>query len=97
VWWKNHSLTDLDYQVATLANFGLDATRDNVEHQHQFTQEFRFASSKDKPLNVGDALKLDWQAGVFVFNQEYEQDAENNISSTFGFPTGVVHPADLGD
>jgi iron complex outermembrane receptor protein len=97
--WRNHGLTDLDYGIATLANYGLYATRDDVEQQYQFTQEFRFSSSKDKPLNVSDALKLDWQTGVFVFNQDYQQDAANNISSTFGFfPTNAsTSSADLGD
>jgi iron complex outermembrane receptor protein len=99
VWWRNHGLTDLDYQTATLANYGLYATRDNVEKQHQFTQEFRFASSKDKPLSVSSALKLDWQAGIFVFNQDYQQDAENNITSAFDFfPARVsASSSDLGD
>ena len=97
VWWKNHGLTDLDYQVATAANFGLYAIRDNAEQQHQFTQEFRFASSKDRPLNLNDAVKLDWQAGLFVFNQDYQQNTTNRI--TFGFyPTSVgTTAADLGD
>jgi len=97
VWWKNHGLTDLDYQVATAANFGLYAIRDDAEQQHQFTQEFRFASSKDRPLNLNDAVKLDWQAGLFVFNQDYQQNTTNRI--TFGFyPTSVgTTAADLGD
>jgi iron complex outermembrane receptor protein len=99
VWWKNHGLTDLDYQVATYANYGLYGIRDNAEQQHQFTQEFRFASSKDRPVNLSNALKLDWQAGVFVFNQDYHQNAVNNISSVFGFfPTSVsTSSSDLGD
>jgi iron complex outermembrane receptor protein len=99
VWWRNHALTDLDYQTAALANYGLYATRDNVETQHQFTQEFRFASSKDKPLDASDDLKLDWQAGIFVFNQGYQQNAANDISSAFGFfPASVSTSAsDLSD
>jgi iron complex outermembrane receptor protein len=99
VWWRNHGLTDLDYQIATYANYGLYAIRDNIEKQHQFTQEFRFTSSKDKPLSMSDTLKLDWQAGVFVFNQNYQQDAANDISSAFGFfPASVsTSSTDLGD
>jgi iron complex outermembrane recepter protein len=79
VWWKNHSLTDLDYQTATLANRFFYATRDNAEQQHQFTQEFRFASSKDKPLGLTNTLTLNWQAGVFIFNQNYQQHAKNDF------------------
>jgi len=99
VWWKNHSLTDLDYQIATYANYGLYATRDNVESQHQFTQEFRVSSSREKPLNTGDALKLDWHAGIFIFDQGYQQDAANNMSSAFGFfpPSVSTSATDLGD
>jgi iron complex outermembrane recepter protein len=99
VWWRNHSLTDLDYQAATMANYGTYATRDDVESQHQFTQEFRFSSAKGNPLNLGDAVKLDWQAGIFIFNQGYQQDAANNISSAFGFfsPIASTSSANLGD
>ena len=99
VWWKSHALTDLDYQIATLANYGMYAIRDDSEQQNQFTQEFRFASSKDRPLSMSDALKLDWQAGVFIFNQDFQQHAANDISSTFGFfPASVsTSSADLGD
>jgi len=79
VWWKNHGLTDLDYQTATLANGFFYATRDDAEQQHQFTQEFRFASSKDKPLSLTNALNMDWQAGVFIFNQNYQQHAKNDF------------------
>jgi iron complex outermembrane receptor protein len=85
VWWKNHSLTDLDYQTATLQNGGLYAIRDNVDRQHQFTQEVRLSSSKDKPLSLASALDLSWQTGLFVFKQNYQQDAANDISSIYGF------------
>jgi iron complex outermembrane recepter protein len=85
VWWKDQSLTDLDYQTATLANGGLYAIRDNLDQQHQFTQEFRFASAGDKSINLSDALNFGWQAGIFAFKQDYKQDAINDISSVFGF------------
>jgi iron complex outermembrane recepter protein len=85
VWWRNHALTDLDYQTATMANYGIYAIRDSVESQHQFTQEFRFSSSKDSPLNLSDAIKLDWQAGIIIFNQDYQQDALNNFSSPYSY------------
>jgi iron complex outermembrane recepter protein len=85
VWWRSHALTDLDYQIASYNNGGMYAIRDNVEQQYQFTQEFRFTSIKDKPVNLGDALKLSWQAGVFVFKQDYKQNATNDISFAYGF------------
>ncbi len=85
LWWKNHALTDLDYQTASLSNGGLFGVRNNEEDQHQFTQEFRFSSPRSKSVRLADSLRLLWQAGVFVFKQDYEQEAMNDISSTFGF------------
>jgi iron complex outermembrane recepter protein len=83
--WKNHSLTDLDYQTASLANYGFYAVRDVVDQQHQFTQEFRLASAKDKEISLGNALSMNWQTGIFIFNQSYRQGARNDISSVYGF------------
>jgi iron complex outermembrane receptor protein len=99
VWWRNRGLTDLDYSTASLPNFGLFATRDNVEEEHQFTQEFRAASSKDKPLKLGDDFDLSWQSGVFLFSQSYNQSATNSTISTLGFfpPSGSLSTADLDD
>jgi iron complex outermembrane receptor protein len=85
LWWDNRALTDLDYQIAALSNGGLFALRDNADQQRQFTQEFRFSSARDKALMLGKTLNLNWQAGVFVFKQNYRQDAANDISSVFGF------------
>jgi iron complex outermembrane receptor protein len=86
VWWRHHSLTDLDYQTATLANNGLYATRDTVNRQYQFTQEFRVASPRDTAFRFSNDLDLKWQAGIFLFRQNYQQDAENvfyqSLSST---------------
>jgi iron complex outermembrane receptor protein len=79
VWWKTHGITDLDYQAATPANGFFYATRDDAQQQHQFTQEFRFASSKDKPLSLSHNLDLSWQAGVFIFNQSYQEHAKNDF------------------
>jgi iron complex outermembrane recepter protein len=97
VWWKNHSLTDLDYQTAALTNGGLYATRDNAEQQHQFTQEFRFSSSKDKPLSLTKDLDLHWQAGVFIFNQNYQQHATNDIFNLFYGRNVTSSSTDLDD
>jgi iron complex outermembrane recepter protein len=99
VWWKNHSLTDLDYQTAVPANGGLYAVRDNADQQHQFTQEFRFSPAKERAIRINKALNLRWQAGIFVFNQNYRQHAVNDITSTFGFfPRNVSRSAsDLDD
>jgi len=75
----------LDYQTASLFNGGLYAVRDTADQQHQFTQEFRLASNKDRSINLGSELNLSWQTGIFIFDQNYQQDAANDISSIFGF------------
>jgi iron complex outermembrane receptor protein len=82
VWWKNEGLTDLDY-TAFPGN-----TRDNVEEQHQLSQEFRLASSKDKPLKLSESLDLAWQSGVFAFSQSYDQHILNSVV----FPNPVPPP-----
>ena len=95
VWWKNEGLTDLDYGVASPANFFLDATRDNVEEQHQFTQELRFSSPREKPIELG-SMSLSWQSGVFFFTQSYEQSATNAFAPPLAFESGRSS-ADLDD
>ena len=82
VWWKNEGLTDLDYSPFP------GNTRDNVEEQHQFSQEFRLASPKDKPFKLNDALDLAWQSGVFLFSQSYDQHIVNSVV----FPNPVPPP-----
>jgi len=74
VWWKAVDETDLDYTTNSIA------TRHNAEKDFQFTQEIRLASAKDAPLKISDAASLKWQAGVFFFTQNYDQDAVNNFA-----------------
>lgn len=86
-YWWTEDITDLDY--SQLAPF----FRQNEEEQHSFTQEFRFASPLDKPIELSSTAKLAWQAGLFYFHNEYEQDALTLI------PTGgpVLQRATLAD
>jgi iron complex outermembrane recepter protein len=42
-------------------------TADGIPHHSQFTQEFRIESQYSGPLN--------WQAGVFYFNEDYDVDS----------------------
>jgi iron complex outermembrane receptor protein len=76
-WWRNDASTDWDYAgiyTPIVAPFGtVPFYEDNVEQQRQFTQEFRAASSKEKPVQLADALDLSWQSGVFLFSQAYHQ------------------------
>jgi iron complex outermembrane receptor protein len=72
--WKTQDVTDLDYSPLPLA------TRDNAEEDFQFSQELRFASSDGSPIKVSDAVNLRWQGGLFLFSQNYKQDAINSFS-----------------
>ena len=80
VWWKTVDETDLDYTPLALA------TRHNEEKDVQFTQEIQLASAKDAPIKISDSATLKWQAGIFFFTQNYDQDAYNDI----------LNPAALG-
>jgi iron complex outermembrane receptor protein len=72
--WKTEDATDLDYSPLPLL------TRDNAEESFQFTQEVRVASSAAAPVRLSDGAVLKWQAGVFLFTQNYDQDAVNTFS-----------------
>jgi iron complex outermembrane receptor protein len=95
--WKTEDLTDLDYSPLPLV------TRDNREESFQFTQEVRVASSASAPLRFSDGAALKWQGGVFLFTQNYEQEATNSFTGGFlspflPFPVQQTSPqADLDD
>jgi iron complex outermembrane receptor protein len=72
--WKTADLTDLDYSPRPLV------TRSNQEEDFQFTQEARFSSARAVPFMRSDRISFKWQAGVFVFTQNYTQDAVNTFS-----------------
>ena len=95
--WKTEDATDLDYSPLPLV------TRENAEDAFQFTQEVRLASAAGAPVRVSDAVSLKWQTGVFLFTQNYDQDAVNNfapflLSPFLGFPVSQTSPqAQLDD
>ncbi|MQA30343.1 MAG: TonB-dependent receptor plug domain-containing protein [Luteitalea sp.] len=72
--WRTEDATDLDYTPLPLV------TRDNREESFQFTQEVRVASPASAPVRLSDDLALRWQAGAFVFTQDYQQDAVNTVA-----------------
>jgi iron complex outermembrane receptor protein len=74
VHWKTDDLTDLDYTALPLL------TRANAEKDTQFTEEARIASTPAGALKVSKTASLKWQAGVFIFTQNYDQDAVNTFS-----------------
>jgi len=94
--WRTQDVTDLDYTPAPLI------TRDNAEDAFQFTQEVRFASADNAALKLSDNARLRWQSGLFLFTNDYRQDAINQFSPfVFGglpFPVAQHSPrADLDD
>jgi iron complex outermembrane receptor protein len=74
VWWKTDDLTDLDYTPLPLIR------RANGEDNRQFTEELRVASAKNAAHTLSDQVTLRWQAGLFLFSQNYTQDAVNMFS-----------------
>ena len=94
--WNTDDLTDLDYTPAPLL------TRSNQEKSGQFTQEIRFASPAAAAVRLSDHASLKWQGGVFLFSQNYEQDAVNNfapfvLSPFLPFDVAQHAPAELDD
>lgn len=78
--WKTSDFTDLDYTALPLV------TRTNDEEDFQFTTEARVSSAKAAPITMANGTALRWQAGVFVFTQNYSQTAVNSFSP------GVLSP-----
>ncbi|MBI3049619.1 MAG: TonB-dependent receptor [Acidobacteria bacterium] len=72
--WKTVDETDLDYTALPLLR------RQNTEDSFQFTQEVRVASAANAPYRLLEAVPLRWQGGVFLFTQNYDQDAVNTFS-----------------
>lgn len=93
--WKTSNITDLDYSAAP------GITRRDEEEGDQFTQELRFSSAADSPMIIGNGAGLSWQAGLFLFTQDYAQAATNQINPPFGgpvpFPFATTTTADLED
>jgi iron complex outermembrane receptor protein len=89
--WTTRGVTDLDYTPLSLI------TRDNTEKDAQFTQEIRLASAASAPARLSGAAVLKWQAGLFLFTQNYDQDAVNTyapflISPLINFPLNEHSP-----
>jgi len=80
VHWQTFDATDLDYSPYPLL------TRTNDERDSQFTQELRVASGPAGAVKLGAAAAVKWQAGLFLFTQNYDQDAIN------AYGAGVLSP-----
>ena len=95
--WKTEDSTDLDYTPLPLLR------RNNAEESFQFTEEVRVASAANAPVNLSKSVPLRWQAGVFVFTQNYDQNAVNSfapfvLSPFLAFPVSQTSPqASLDD
>ncbi|HEX5109999.1 MAG TPA: TonB-dependent receptor [Vicinamibacterales bacterium] len=89
--WQTEDSTDLDYLPLPLA------TRNNQEDSFQFTQEVRLASPASAPIRFSDNASLRWQGGVFIFTQNYEQNATNTfapfvVDPLIDFPISQTSP-----
>ncbi|OFV94567.1 MAG: hypothetical protein A3G76_08685 [Acidobacteria bacterium RIFCSPLOWO2_12_FULL_65_11] len=96
VWWKTRDKTDLDYTALPMM------TRDNNEKDLQFTQEVRVASAPNASIALTDRMALRWQAGAFVFTQNYTQNAVNSfapfvMSPFINFPVDQTSPSSTLD
>jgi iron complex outermembrane receptor protein len=95
--WKTEDETDLDYTPLPLIR------RSNDEESFQFTQEVRIASAPNAAVRLSDSAALRWQAGVFLFTQNYDQNAVNSlapfvVSPFIAFPLNLTLPqAELDD
>jgi iron complex outermembrane receptor protein len=95
--WTTEDATDLDYTPLPLI------TRTNNEESFQFTQEVRIASAPAAAIRLSDDASMRWQAGVFLFTQNYEQRAVNSVapftfSPFIAFPLAITLPdAELDD
>jgi len=72
-WWEIREETDLDYSANPLM------TSYNHEEQAQYTQELRFSSPSSYPLVLNNSLQLGWQAGLFLFKQDYDRHNRLNM------------------
>jgi iron complex outermembrane receptor protein len=86
--WKTEDATDLDYTPLPLI------VRNNNEESFQFTQEVRIASAPNASVRLSDSAALKWQGGVFLFTQNYEQNAVNTLAP-FTFSPFVTFPLAL--
>jgi iron complex outermembrane receptor protein len=79
--WETKDATDLDYTPMPIA------TRTNEEDAFQFTQEFRVSSGVS---SLSDSATFKWQAGLFLFSQNYTQDAVNSYSPFVFAPMAIA-------
>ena len=72
-------------------------TRENREDAFQFTQEVRLASPPGTTISLNDSAAFRWQAGVFLFTQNYDQEATNTfgpmvVDPSLTFPISQTSP-----
>jgi iron complex outermembrane recepter protein len=72
--WSTEDETDLDYTPFPAA------VRRNNEEAFQFTQEVRVASPAAAPVALSPDAAIKWQAGLFFFSQNYDQNAVNSLA-----------------
>jgi iron complex outermembrane recepter protein len=88
--WNTEDRTDLDYSPLPLA------IRNNAEESTQLTEQIRISSPDNAPYAIG-SMSVKWQAGLEFFNQQYDQDAVNELgafvlSPQINFPVAMHSP-----
>ncbi|TDU68128.1 iron complex outermembrane receptor protein [Prosthecobacter fusiformis] len=90
VWWDTEDKTDLDYSAGPIPAVGFPGglpsflVRYNHEQQTTWTQEFRFSNPLDKPVVLSETATLAWQAGLFLFHQQYDQQTVQDAAALGG-------------
>lgn len=77
VWWDTDDHTDLDYTANP------NMTRRNEEGMWQLTQEIRIGSAPEAPIRLSEKMRLRWQAGLFAFGSQFDQDAVSDLPVFF--------------
>ena len=83
VHWSTTDFIDGDYSAAVFP-FGLVLTRQNVESMQQWSQEFRVSNPEGELVTITDEISMSWQAGVFLFLNNYDQTT--STTGVFVFP-----------
>jgi iron complex outermembrane receptor protein len=92
VGWETIDSTDFDNLPFPLS------TLYNREKMSTWTQEFRFANPATKPITLGPEATLRWQAGIFLFSANYEQQATASLNPPLSLaPSQALNQAQIAD
>lgn len=93
VHWSTTDFVDGDYSAAPFPSL----VRSNLESMQQWTQEFRFSNPEGELVPLADEITLSWQAGVFLFLNNYDQTTSTNNVPVSPFVNPQSGTADFSD